>query len=277
MKSLLQRVGHKRVLPLLIIPLLALEVSAQEHNLTLGGFYSKGDYDQEEDTRLFYVPLSYDYTRNNWRFKATVPHLRITGTGNVLVNTGGVGRNDDVTETGVAEQTVSASGVGDILLGVSYQFPALFDKGPYLDVTAEIKLPTADEKKGLGTGEYDYGLQLDAYQLLGQTTLFATLGYRKRGDSDLFAELEDTVWGSLGLQRPLASSWVSANIPGQLSIGLIYDYREAASISSNETHELVPFLSWSPLPRWSFMTYIIEGFTSDSADRAAGVQLNYRW
>lgn len=259
------------------LALVTLKVSAQDHNLALGGFYSKGDYGQAEDTRLIYVPLSYDYTQNNWRFKTTIPHLRISGSGDVLVNIGGVNRNDDSAETGVARQTVSSSGIGDILLGVSYQFPALFGKEPFLDVTAEVKLPTADEKEGLGTGEYDYGLQVDAYQLLGQTTLFATLGYRKRGDSALFAELNDTFWGSLGAQRPLASSWISTNIPGQLSIGLIYDYREAASVTSSETHELVPFLSWSPVPRWSFMTYLIKGFTTDSADRAAGVQLTYRW
>jgi len=40
---------------------------------------------------------------------------------------------------------------------------------------------------------------------------------------------------------------------------------------------VLTFVSWTPLPAWSFMGYAGRGFTRDSPDYAAGVQLNYRW
>ena len=131
-----------------------------------------------------------------------------------------------------------------------------------------MKIPTANEDKGLGTGAYDYGLQLDAYQQLGQTTLFATIGYKLRGNSDLFNRMSDSGFVSLGFARPMSE---------RISAGVIYDFREAASSTSGETHELLPYVSWALDNEWTLMSYAVKGFTQDSADIAVGLQLNYRW
>ncbi|MES3006346.1 MAG: hypothetical protein V4751_01090 [Pseudomonadota bacterium] len=242
-------------------------VPSARHNLSVGGYYSSGDYGESSKTTIHYLPVSYDYTAANWNLKLAVPYLEVSGAGNVLVNVGGIG-SGDFNGLAVTDESVRSRGRGDTVLTATYQFPAFAENLPFIDLGVEVKIPTADEKKSLGTGETDYGVQLDLYQLAGDTTLFATAGYKFRGRSFLFNEMTDSAYLSLGFSRPLSQSW---------SYGLIYDYREAASESSKDTHELLPYLSWSPASRWTLMGYLVKGFTRDSADYALGGQLSYRW
>src|SRR5690606_5927353 len=109
--------------------------------------------------------------------------------------------------------------------------------------------------------------QLDLYKSLGATTLFSTLGYRHRGRTPLY-DLRDSLFLSLGLMRTLNE---------RSSLGLLYDYREAASESSAESHELMPFYAWSPARQWNLMVYTILGFTPSSADETLGLQVSYSW
>ncbi|MCB1664540.1 MAG: transporter [Pseudomonadales bacterium] len=250
----------------LAMPARAEESNATLNEFSLGGYYSKGDYGQSIDTSIRYFPFSYTRTVGHWNLQASVPRLEISGAGNVLVNVGGLGRDEFDSVQGVASQT--QRGLGDTTLSATYQMPAFSSSAPFIDLGFEIKAPTADENKGLGTGAYDYGLHVDLYQQWGQTTLFGTLGYKWRGTSTLFSEMQDSAFVSLGFTRPLAPRW---------STGLIYDFREAASANSGETHELLPYLSWAVASQWTLMGYVVKGFTEDSADRAVGIQLNYRW
>lgn len=251
------------------------EASASFRNtLTLGGYYSRGDYGASADTYVTYLPLSWEHRRSPWRFRVTVPWLRISGPGNVLVNTGGVGRPGQPDRPdGPAPRRVRDAGMGDVLLQGTWELSPLTPRGPFVDIGVEVKLPTADEERGLGTGATDAGLQLDLYQQLGATTGFATLGYRWRGDSVWFPGLRDTVWASLGFSRPL--QWEP--LAGDWSWGMIFDYREAASVLSTETQELLPYVNWSPDGRWTLMAYLSAGLTRDSADEAVGVQLSWDW
>lgn len=243
------------------------EVAPARHNLSIGGYYSSGDYGESQNTTIRYLPVAYDYTVSNWNFKVAMAYLEVSGAGNVLVNVGGIGAGDFSGLASSADSTTSR-GRGDTVFAATYQFPSFAEGMPFVDLGFEVKIPTADEKKSLGTGKPDYGLQLDLYQMLGNSTLFATAGFKFRGKSTLFNEMTDSAYVSLGLSRPLSQTW---------SYGLIYDFREAASESSKETHELLPYVSWLPAPGWSLMSYAVKGFTRDSADFALGMQLSYRW
>jgi len=244
------------------------------NSLSLGGYFSRGDFGAMEDTDVTYVPLSWEYSRSPWRFRVTVPWLRISGPGNVLVNTGGVSRPGmpDVPDPEVPE-TVSDSGPGDVVLQAAWELPAGSAEGPFVDLSVEVKLPTADEARGLGTGATDAGLQVDLYQQFGQATVFGTLGHRWRGSSAFFEGLRDAWWLSLGFARP----WSPGRVPGEWSWGVIYDYREPASTLSVGTSEVLPYITWSPDGRWTVMTYVLRGFTRDSADHGIGVQLTWSW
>lgn len=251
----------------LIFGLTSLQSRAQEaedftHKLTLGGYYSTGDYGASQDTEILYFPLSYELSRFPWILTLTVPHLSLDGPGDVFLEAGNVGRPRPD-----GNPLISESGLGDVILSGTYQFESLFDDFAFLDLTLQAKLPTADESRDLGTGELDVSLQVDLYRNFGDTTVFTTLGYRHRGRTPLY-DLQDSAYFSLGAMHPLGEN---------RSLGLLYDFREAASSSAYESHELMPFISWTPDDRWNLMLYTIFGFTSSSADRAAGFQLSYTW
>lgn len=240
----------------------AQEESDKKHTVSIGTYYSTGDYGEALDTRIRYFPLSYRYQGPNWSAQLTIPHLEIDGLGNVLVNVGGV------TRARASTARLHESGLGDTVATLTYQLPSSSDSGPFFDLVLEAKLPTADEAKSLGTGEADYGLQLDLFQSLGNATVFGSLGYRFRGESELYSGLEDGAFGELGISLPVAAT---------VSTGLIYDYSEPASELSKEIHEFLPYVSWELSDAWSLMGYVVFGLTEDSPDRAAGLQLSWHW
>ena len=232
------------------------------NSLSSGVYYSQGNYGAPLDTTIRYLPLSYSHQGDTWGFSVTVPYVQIEGLGNALVNVGGV------TRARLANRRVDESGLGDVVTALTYQFPSTGENGPFIDLVMEVKIPTADEKRGLGTGETDYSLQLDFFQPLGNVTAFGTGGYRQRGRTELFAGLQDSPFAELGLNFPLSEV---------ISGGLIYSYSAPASDASTEIHEILPYLNWNFHARWALMIYGIKGFTTDSPDVAAGVQLTVRW
>src|SRR5690606_24220977 len=167
---------------------------------------------------------------------------------------------------GSTAPSIDSKGLGDLLLSGTWQLDPL-PGNLFVDLGLQLKLPTADAGRGLGTGESDLSLQVDLYRSFGGLTGFATLGYRQRGRTPLY-DLRDSAFGSLGVLRPWGSN-------GRL--GLLYDYRDAASSHSHESHELMPFYAWEPGGGWNLMVYALLGFTPSSADRAGGLQLSYTW
>lgn len=198
-----------------------------QHKLTLGAFFSAGDYGGEDDTSIRYLPLSYEVARFPWILSLTVPYLTLEGPGDVFLEAGSV--------AGSTAPSIDSKGLGDLLLSGTWQLDPL-PGNLFVDLGLQLKLPTADAGRGLGTGESDLSLQVDLYRSFGGLTGFATLGYRQRGRTPLY-DLRDSAFGSLGVLRPWGSN-------GRL--GLLYDYRDAASSHSHESHELMPFYAWEP-------------------------------
>src|SRR5207245_4670739 len=75
-------------------------------------------------------------------------------------------------------------GLGDVVLTDEMAL-VMPGKGgsPFLALVLDLKLPTADRKKGLGTGERDWGAGLSYIQPLGKVVqLLADATYRVMGD-----------------------------------------------------------------------------------------------
>ena len=233
-----------------------------KQNISFGAYYSKGDYGEPLDTRITYLPLSYNLDIGNWGFQVWVPHLRVEGLGNVLVNIGGVSR------AVAATQTSTSNGIGDAIATLIYRVDPFTAFAPFIDLRLDVKLPTAAEEKGLGTGETDYSIQVDLSQNLGNSVVFATLGHNFRGSSSLYEGLQDSSFIQLGFAYPLSQ---------QLSVGAFYDFREPATSFTPETHEVVPYLTWQFNKHWSLTAMTTWGFTDASADSTVLGQLSYRW
>ena len=241
-------------------PALGQESVVNSHKFTLGSYYSSGEYGGEQDTSIAYFPLSYEFARFPWVLSFTVPYLALRGPGDVFLETGNIGRG-----SAGANEFINEKDLADAILSATYQFPPVMNDWVFIDLTVQAKLPTANEKKDLGTGEADFSYQLDFYSTLEENTYFSTFGYRQRGTTPLF-DLKDSLYVSLGYMRQLAEN---------TTLGLIYDYREEASSNSFESHEVMPFLSYNLGKQWNLMVYSLFGFTNSSADRTVGLQMSY--
>jgi len=233
-----------------------------QQSLGFGAYYASGDYGEADTTEIFYFPLSYEANIGKWGFQVVAPWLEVTGLGNVLVNVGGV------TRAVAGTSRVTSSGIGDVIASAIYRFDPLSSAAPFIDLRLDVKLPTADENKSLGTGEADFSMQIDLSKNMGNSVVFATFGRNHRGKSSLYSGLRDSSFAQLGLARPITERW---------NAGIFYDYREAASSYSQESHELVPYMSWQLSEKWSFTTLTTVGFTDASADYSVMGQLNYSW
>lgn len=254
---------------LLIFASLALAGPAFSQNnsdikqiVSVASYFSSGDYGEATDTDILYFPVSYSASKGKWGAQFTVPHLQVEGVGNVLVNIGGVSRAVS------GNQRERNSGIGDSTMAVTYQMDQLSESSPFIDFRLDIKIPTADRDRGLGTGELDYSAQVDLSQNFGNTVLFATIGYTFRGKTDFYAGLEDSAYTQLGMAKPLASQW---------NVGIFYDFREPASTFSAEIHELVPYFRFQISDSWSFTGLTAFGLTEASADAAVLGQISYSW
>ena len=78
--------------------------------------------------------------------------------------------------------TRSESGIGDIIAAAGYRLLTQTDGRPSFDLTGKVYFASADEAKGLGTGENDYAVQLDLTKNVGDWILSGAGGYLVTGD-----------------------------------------------------------------------------------------------
>lgn len=222
--------------------------------------YSSGRYGGTDDIEDLYVPLTARLSTGRLALELTVPYLSVTApTGSTVTEPG----NEPVPGSG---PTTTESGLGDIIAGVTLYDVVYSDElGVALDLTGKVKLGTADEAKGLGTGEQDFTLRADLYKFFEQFTLMGSAGYKYRGDpADL--DLENVLIGSFG---------GAYSVSDDTSVGLIYDYRESALADGDAVSELSAFWSNRWNDRWYMQVYAFSGFSDSSADWGAGLLFEF--
>lgn len=227
--------------------------AADKLTFSTGVTYLSGDYGQTSNTDILYVPFTLKQRTGRWTLSATVPYLRISGGGGVLPELGYVGG------------TSTGSGLGDVLLSAGYQAWYDADAGLLLNVTGKVKLPTADEKKGLGSGETDYYGQLDLYKLAGAWTPFATLGYKVIGDTAT-TDFNNVIYAALGF---------SYKVNDDVNAGARLYARQKTTDSNDPRKELTLFASDKLDKQWKLQGYVIRGFSNASPDWGAGTAISY--
>lgn len=228
--------------------------------LSTGINYSTGDYGQDQSTDILYVPLTGKWEVQDWVFRLTVPYVSVTGPGNVVQGSGVVG-----TPT---RQRTTESGLGDVVAGASRTIYENRGTGTAVDVTAKVKLPTADPDRGLGTGEADYFLAIEPAQQWGAVTLFGTLGYKLAGDPP-GSDLNNVVFASLGFTAPVAPA---------TSAGLSLDVQGRSSdASSSAQREITAFASHRLSETWQAQAYVSRGLAEASPDWSGGLTASLRF
>ena len=151
---------------------------AHDWTVTSSVNYSTGDFGTNTTTRTVYVPFTLQRNFTQGRVYATLPYISqksgpgVRGFNGLPFRTGQTG-------TGNGWE----SGVGDIILGGSYDLLREPEKPFDLSAFGSIKFPTADDGKGLGTGEFDETLGLAASKSLDKNwSILGRLGYTFIGD-----------------------------------------------------------------------------------------------
>ena len=229
-------------------------------SLSLGAEYTRGDYGTGATTDVLYLPLTGRLDIGDNTFRLTIPYISVTApsaTGTV-VGTDPMGR--PIRRGGVRGR-VTESGLGDVL--ASYGRFLLDRASTTLEGVAKIKFGTADETRGLGTGENDYSAQLNVYQGIGAWTLLATLGYKVLGDPP-GTDFDNIFFAALG---------ASARYGDASSVGAIYDYRQAATSAGDPQRELTLYVR-SDVGRGNQLeAYALKGFGDASPDWGVGASV----
>lgn len=228
-------------------------------SLSAGFDYSTGKYGGSETTRVLVLPVTVRYDQGPWLFKLTVPYLEVTG------SAGGVAGGGDGEVVLSGRNRGTSTGLGDVVATAGYSLWHNRDNG--IDLVAKLKLPTADDAKGLGTGKRDESLQFDTYHSLGRFSLFSTLGYRWMGQPD-GREYRNIAYATLGGGYGLSAA---------TSVGLMYDFRQAVTRNQNEQGEWTLYLGRKLNKQWKIQAYAYAGTTSSSPDQGLGLQLGYHY
>ena len=263
-----------RTLVFCAMALLASAAHAEDgFSLGLGADYTSGDYGSDITTEIFSVPFTARLNHGDWSFRASLPWLRVDGDPNVLpglgpvtnLNPAGRGRGGPGGAPPVEEEPVSgsASGIGDLSLAATYSMPT---GGPLgVDLTANAKIATADEDKGLGTGANDFGVAVDLYRDFDGTMLFGGVGYTGLGEST-YIDVDGVVSGNVGVSQKVGA--------GGARLGAVYDYRQSAASGFDDRHELTGFYTLPTGTSSRVQLYALKGLSDGSPDWGAGVSYN---
>lgn len=245
------------LLPTLLGPGLA---QAADLGFSVGGGaeYTTGKYGGTTSIDEFYVPLTLTYDAARFAVRVTVPYLSVEAPeGTVTEGPDG--------ETIIGQgQLRTESGLGDIVAAATVYDVLSFDDGSVaVDLTGEVKFGTADDTKGLGTGEEDFSVRADLFRFFDRFTAFGSVGYSLRGDTDSI-DLDDVLLVSAGGTYQLGSS---------TRLGLFYDYQESSLRGADALQEMSASFSSRGSGNWWTSGYALVGFSDSSPDWGIGLAL----
>ena len=230
-------------------------------SLVAGAEYTTGDYGGEASIDEVYVPVTATMDLERVTFRLTVPFLSVSAPGFTTVS-----GPDGQPVVGEGPRTTE-SGLGDVLASATvFDVLATRSGDVVLDLTGKVKVGTADADAGLGTGEQDYTLQVDAFRFFERSTLMGTAGYSVRGDPAGY-ELENTFFVSVGASHAMTDS---------VRAGAFYDFREAAVPGSDAPQELTAWVSARLGEHIRAQFYLLAGFGDSSPDWGGGISVGGR-
>ncbi len=225
--------------------------------MSTGIDFSSGDFDTDTNTDVWYAPTSLKLEWDPFFIKVMLPYVVVDGDA-VLIDgqpEGGPGFGG------------TRDGIGDIVLSGGYVYLPSSAYLPVVEFTGKVKFATADEDKGLGTGEEDYTLQLDVSKRFGRLTPFAGIGYKFLGDPPDF-NFNDKLFASGGF---------SARLGDRVRVGVVYDWAESAVAGRSDIQEISPFASFRLGENFSIDPYALVGLSNSAPDWGAGIQFRVFW
>lgn len=242
---------------LLIFPAASL---AQDIQITVGSEYIEGKYEYETTTWQNSHFATVKWVRDTWSVKASISHLHSEGPAGVNDESG---RNTPSSQT-----TQRYQGWGDLSLTLTkeLEWESAARKGLFFDLSASSRLSTAESTSGISDHDPDYTLMLDSFAIQKQWLYMASVGYRWNGTRD-YSQISNQILVSTGIQY----SGYQTCKPG-----LLLDYRQSSYSGTASARELMAYSTCPLNPNWSVMPYLLTGFSDNSPDLGAGLQLSWK-
>jgi hypothetical protein len=239
----------------------------REHlELRLGGEYYEGDFGTPTTTRIVTFPVTVKYLGDRFDLGVRTSFDQIQTEGGVVL----LGGSAAATGTPVRRSPMTESGLGDtVVKGRVYALKDSADTPslPSLNIFGRVKIPTGDDRKGLSTGEVDYGFGVELDKQLGSFFVFGEVGYtvignprgeefRNRPDATLGAGLEF----SKTLTGTVAFDWSRAIVPGEI-----------------DPLDVIATLSYRVSHAVKVAPFVLIGLSRGSPDFGGGLELRYKF
>lgn len=186
--------------PAILFNLFSSSAFGADWKLSAQASYETGKYGTDSRTNTLYLPLTLKRYFGRGDVSVTVPYIYQKSGNQVAAVDGTVFKIRQQ-----AGPVSSNSGIGDIIVRGSYYLLSEGEKAPFdLSLTGKIKFPTADDSKGLGTGEFDEGVGVEFGKRLDKEwSIFADASYVSIG-SPPGTDLRDRVYFDVGLSDKLS-------------------------------------------------------------------------
>ena len=225
--------------------------------LSAGYQYTSGDYGGTQTITETYVPVTISYRYQRVAFRVTVPYVSVSGPATII---------DDTTGEFAPGPGGTHGGLGDVMVsGTLYDLTNSAAAGFYLDLSAIVKFGTAKASEGLGTGENDYAVQLEALKELGRFGVFGSGGYVVRGNPGRI-DLRDVPFGQVG-----ADVLLTDGVRG----GVSFAYRTSAIVNYESVREASVFVAFAGPAGLIVQPAVFKGFGSSSPSWGAGVLFSW--
>lgn len=227
--------------------------------------YQQADYGTTDSTGLWRIPLGVGYRLNSFSFFASMPLLFASSDGIVHVTN----KTSSSTSTNLSPTSRSGknnvSGIGDVTLSGTFYLTPDFHRAISYHLTAAVKLGTADENQGLGTGENDFFLEGGVQKNIDGFVLAATLGYEISGDAPDF-EYENALYGTVSFAIPMS-------MKRQLGASLFFS--QAQLQGTEAPLELTVFYQQAVNKSYSVYYFIANGLSDGSPDYSLGGNVQF--
>lgn len=229
--------------------------------LRMGVGYDQGDFGTGEISRAAYLPVSVRFAANRFDLTVASSFARIDTSDGVRLIDGVPTR----TGTGVPLQE---SGIGDTVVRSRFFVWDNADSDwPSVTPFVRVKIPTAREELGLGTGKTDVGFGVEVDKRLNKIFVFGDLGYTVTGK----------VPGLDLRNRPAAGFGVGKQLSESTTISGMIDWRRAIVDGNPNPAELSGVLNYKLNPSVTLSPNAFVGLTKGSSDFGLGLQMSFRF
>lgn len=222
--------------------------------------YEEGDYDTGDTTELWRIPFSVSYSTEKWYLNATIPYLSAESDGALVVRS-----STHHISTRPARRGRTESGLGDITLSATRYLAYNRERNLEPFVRGRIKLGTADEDDGLGTGESDVAGEFGVNIWRKPNRYYAALGYELVGDPP-GVDYDNVFYAYTGVSRRLNE---------RQRIGVDLYYSESSTPGFDDALELSGYVNQRLDAQRTLHAYLLAGLTDGSPDWGGGVGLKW--